>query len=286
MEAQYKKFPDMIRVIRINVPLVDGLAGMPNYGKFLKELISNKNNLEKISFAFLSDESSAIIQNKVPSKLRDPESFLIPYSKVPLILGRSFLHTANAVIRVKQKQLNLIVGSKRMVFSIDFVMKLSYSNNDTCFSIDVLDEILEEDFDALLDEGSKICYSIEGTPLEEKIFFKFDEFIPLNIEENIEPEIIEEEIPFEKITFDIDYKIKKSINEPPTDLELKPLPDHLEYAFLEEPSVFPMIISSQLYEQKKISTSLFLKDTSKLLLGKQQTFLVSVRLSVNIKFNF
>ncbi|GKG52247.1 reverse transcriptase domain-containing protein, partial [Tanacetum coccineum] len=27
-------------------------------------------------------------------------------SKVPLILGRPFLHTADAVIRVKQKQLN------------------------------------------------------------------------------------------------------------------------------------------------------------------------------------
>ncbi|GJW47058.1 reverse transcriptase domain-containing protein [Tanacetum coccineum] len=33
-------------------------------------------------------------------------------------------------------------------------MKHSYSNDDTCFSIDVFDEILEEDFDALLDEES------------------------------------------------------------------------------------------------------------------------------------
>ncbi|GKF72723.1 hypothetical protein Tco_0208837, partial [Tanacetum coccineum] len=38
MEAQYGKFLDMIRVVRINVPLIDVLAGMPNYGKFLKEL--------------------------------------------------------------------------------------------------------------------------------------------------------------------------------------------------------------------------------------------------------
>ncbi|GJX63441.1 reverse transcriptase domain-containing protein [Tanacetum coccineum] len=49
--------------------------GMPNYEKFLKELVSNKH---KLSSAFLSDESSAIIQNKVPPKLGDPESFLIP----------------------------------------------------------------------------------------------------------------------------------------------------------------------------------------------------------------
>ncbi|GKC31218.1 reverse transcriptase domain-containing protein [Tanacetum coccineum] len=64
----------MIRAVRINVPLIDVLAGMPNYGKFLKELISNK----QISAAFLSDESSAMIQNKVPPKLGDPGSFLIP----------------------------------------------------------------------------------------------------------------------------------------------------------------------------------------------------------------
>ncbi|GKA88195.1 hypothetical protein Tco_0809959 [Tanacetum coccineum] len=49
MEAQYRKFLDMIRAIRINVPLIDVLAGMLNYGKFLKELVSNKHKLEQIS---------------------------------------------------------------------------------------------------------------------------------------------------------------------------------------------------------------------------------------------
>ncbi|GKE13677.1 reverse transcriptase domain-containing protein, partial [Tanacetum coccineum] len=40
-------------------------------------------------------------------------------------------------------------------------------------------------------------------------------------------------------------------DEPPTDLELKPLPNHLEYAFLEEPYFIPVIIPSQLSEQNK-----------------------------------
>ncbi|GKB84490.1 hypothetical protein Tco_0956762 [Tanacetum coccineum] len=78
MEAQYRKFLDMIRANRINVPLVDVLARMPTYGKFLKELISNKHKIKQISAAFLSDESSAILPNKVPPKLGDPGSFLIP----------------------------------------------------------------------------------------------------------------------------------------------------------------------------------------------------------------
>nr|GFA94363.1 reverse transcriptase domain-containing protein [Tanacetum cinerariifolium] len=88
-------------------------------------------------------------------------------NKVPFILGRPFLHTADVVIRVKQKQLNLKVGTERMVFNVDYATKHSYSNNDTSFSIDVIDEILEEDFNSLLDEGSKILHFIEGTILEE-----------------------------------------------------------------------------------------------------------------------
>ncbi|GJW19835.1 reverse transcriptase domain-containing protein [Tanacetum coccineum] len=188
MEDQYGKFLDMIRAVRINVPLVDVLTEMPNYGKFLKELVNNKHKIKQISAAFLSDKSSAILQNKVPPKLGDPKSFLVPCnfntlmeedSKVPLILGRHFLHTADAVIRVKQKQLNLGVGTERMIFHIDSTMKHSYSNDDTCFSIDVIDEILEEDFNALLDEGSKILHSIEGTILEEKLFGELDEFMEM-----------------------------------------------------------------------------------------------------------
>ncbi|GJY41274.1 hypothetical protein Tco_0428544 [Tanacetum coccineum] len=103
-------------------------------------------------------------------------------------------------------------------------MKHSYSNDDTCFSIDVIDEILEADFDALLDEGSKILHSIEGTILEEKLFVEFDEFMAMIIEGNSESKSDTEEPPFEKITFNTDYKIKTSLEEPPTDLELKLLP--------------------------------------------------------------
>ncbi|GKD92057.1 hypothetical protein Tco_1371894 [Tanacetum coccineum] len=164
-------------------------------------------------------------------------------SKVSLILGRPFQHTADAVIHVKQKQLNLGVGSKRMTFSINFMMKHSYFNDVTCFSIDVIDEILK-DFDALLNE------------------------------EKLESESDEEEVPFEKINVYADYKIKKSLDEPPMDLELKPIPDHLKYAFLEEPSFLPVIVSSQLSEQNKNKLISFLK-------RHKQAYP-----SANIKFNF
>nr|GEV49526.1 Gag-Pol polyprotein [Tanacetum cinerariifolium] len=172
-------------------------------------------------------------------------------SKVPLILGRPFLYTADAVIRVKQKQLNLGVGTERMIFNSDFAIKHSYSNDDTCFSIDVIAKILEEDFDALLDEGIKILHSIEGTPLKEEIFFEFDEFMAMTANENSDSEFDTEEPPFEKIIINTNYKIKTSQEEPHTDLELKPFLDNMEYVFLEEPSFLPVIISSQLFKEKK-----------------------------------
>ncbi|GJX27186.1 hypothetical protein Tco_0233482 [Tanacetum coccineum] len=55
--------------VRINVPLIDVLAGMPNYGNFWKDLVSNKSMIEKIYAAFLNKECSVIVQNKLLPKL-------------------------------------------------------------------------------------------------------------------------------------------------------------------------------------------------------------------------
>ncbi|GKE07313.1 hypothetical protein Tco_1399331 [Tanacetum coccineum] len=138
-------------------------------------------------------------------------------------------------------------------------MKHSYSNDDTCFSINVIDEIFKEYFDALLDECSRILHSIEGTLLEEEIFAEFDEFMAMTADENSDSESDIEEPPFKKISINTDYKIKTSLKEPPMDLELKPLLDHLEYVFLKEPSFLPVIISSQLSKEKKYKLISILK---------------------------
>ncbi|GKE53791.1 reverse transcriptase domain-containing protein, partial [Tanacetum coccineum] len=101
----------------------------------------------------------------------------------------------------------------------------------------------------LLDEGSKILHSIEGTLLEEEIFVEFDELMAMTADENSDSESDTEDPPFEKITINTYYKIKTSLEEPPTDLELKPLPDNLEYVFLEEP--FFLHHKIQLLDDKK-----------------------------------
>ncbi|GJX23803.1 reverse transcriptase domain-containing protein [Tanacetum coccineum] len=60
---------------------------------------------------------------------------------IPMSLKEEAKFMQTFLIRVKNKQLNLGVGTERMIFNIDSAMKHSYSNDDTCFSIDVVDEI-------------------------------------------------------------------------------------------------------------------------------------------------
>ncbi|GJS33677.1 hypothetical protein Tco_0532059 [Tanacetum coccineum] len=146
--------------------------------------------------------------------------------KFPSFWDDHFFTTADAIITSKQNN-SILVWNALMIFNIDSAIKYSYSNDDTCFSIDVIDEILEEDFDALLNEGSNILHSIKGTILEKEIFTEFDEFMAMTADENSDSESDTEEPPFEKITINTSYKIKTSLEEPPTDLELKPLPGNL-----------------------------------------------------------
>ncbi|KAA3474173.1 Transposon Ty3-I Gag-Pol polyprotein [Gossypium australe] len=51
---------------------------MPKYVKFLKELLTNKRTLDDSLTMELNAVCSAILQNKLPNKLKDPESFTIP----------------------------------------------------------------------------------------------------------------------------------------------------------------------------------------------------------------
>ncbi|KAL5565150.1 hypothetical protein UlMin_028314 [Ulmus minor] len=69
---------------------------MPKYAKFLKEVLSNKRRLEGNEKVMLTEECSAILQRKLPQKLKDPGSFTIPctigdfeFDKVLCDLGAS-----------------------------------------------------------------------------------------------------------------------------------------------------------------------------------------------------
>jgi hypothetical protein len=71
----------MIKQLHINIPLLEALAEMPKYTKFLKDMLSNKKKWEELSTVVLNEECSALFRTpvfKLPPKKNDPGSFLIP----------------------------------------------------------------------------------------------------------------------------------------------------------------------------------------------------------------
>ncbi|XP_022156296.1 uncharacterized protein LOC111023221 [Momordica charantia] len=53
---------------------------MPNYVKFLKDILAKKRSLGEFKTVALTKECSAILTEKLPQKMGDPGSFTIPVS--------------------------------------------------------------------------------------------------------------------------------------------------------------------------------------------------------------
>ncbi|KAI3716246.1 hypothetical protein L6452_23455 [Arctium lappa] len=78
VDEQFKKFLDVFKQLHINIPLVEALEQMPNYVKFLKDILNKKRRLGEFETVTLTKEYSALLTCKIPPKLKDPRSFTIP----------------------------------------------------------------------------------------------------------------------------------------------------------------------------------------------------------------
>ncbi|XP_062094154.1 uncharacterized protein LOC133800216 [Humulus lupulus] len=68
----------MLKQFHINIPLVEALEQMPNYVKFMKDVLTRKRRLGEFETVTLTKECSSFLQDKLPPKLKDPGSFTIP----------------------------------------------------------------------------------------------------------------------------------------------------------------------------------------------------------------
>ena len=62
---------------------------MPSYVKFMKDILSKKRRLLDFKTLNLTEECSAIVQRKLPQKLKYPRSFTIPCTTRNSIFGRA-----------------------------------------------------------------------------------------------------------------------------------------------------------------------------------------------------
>ncbi|XP_021770720.1 DNA damage-inducible protein 1-like [Chenopodium quinoa] len=70
-------------------PLIPYVQKMPSYAKILKDMLSNKKNLEENATVALTAECSAILQNTLTKKLGDPGSYSIPVKLGDIEINRA-----------------------------------------------------------------------------------------------------------------------------------------------------------------------------------------------------
>ena len=77
-ETQQAGILEVLRQVKVNIPLLDLINQVPAYAKFLKDLCTIKKGLGIEKKAFLTEHVSALIQSKYPVKYKDPGSPTIP----------------------------------------------------------------------------------------------------------------------------------------------------------------------------------------------------------------
>ena len=80
---------EVFKKLHINIPFAGALEQMPSYVKFMKDILSKKRRLSDFETVNLTVECSAILKRKLPQKLKDPGSFIIPYTIGNTIFERS-----------------------------------------------------------------------------------------------------------------------------------------------------------------------------------------------------
>ncbi|KAL4348457.1 hypothetical protein GQ457_17G005650 [Hibiscus cannabinus] len=77
-EYQFRKFLDILKQVHINLPLVEAIEQMLNYAKFLKDIVSKRTRLNEFETVAMIEGCMAMLHNRLPPKLKDPDSFTIP----------------------------------------------------------------------------------------------------------------------------------------------------------------------------------------------------------------
>ncbi|XP_021896803.1 uncharacterized protein LOC110813852 [Carica papaya] len=181
--------------VKINIPFVEALMQMPQNAKFLNNILSNKRKIEEYGTVMLTEERLNLGEMKetrmvlqfadrstkrpiIKDILVKVGEFIFPVdfvildmdveSELSLILGRPFLATSGSLIDVKNGKLTLRFN-KEIIFDIKKAMKtLSIILDDLCCAIDIIDEFIDEQQQAILTEDNlERCLMLSSTTKKE-----------------------------------------------------------------------------------------------------------------------
>ncbi|GKE52012.1 hypothetical protein Tco_1487168 [Tanacetum coccineum] len=287
---QMENFFQIFQDLHFDIIFADALILMPKFASTIKGLLSNKEKLFELARTPLNEHCSAVLLKKLLEKLGDLGKFLIPCDflrmdvclaladlgasinlmplsvrkkislpeltptfvdfdadpRVPLILGRSFLKARRDLIDVYAGELTLRDGNNAITFNLDQTSR--YSSNYDDISVNRIDVI-----DVACEEYSQEVLGFSGDILLLEEFLNDDPSSP--------------PLPPQELKVVEPKNEKSSIDEPP-EVELKDLPPHLEYAFLEGTDKLPIIIAKDLKDEEKAALIKVLKSHKRALTWK------------------
>nr|GEY76654.1 reverse transcriptase domain-containing protein [Tanacetum cinerariifolium] len=233
---QIEKFYEIFKDMGFEISFTDALILMLKFASTLKALIGNKEKLSEMARTPMNEHCSA---------------------------------TGRALIDVHKGELTLHIENKAITYNLDQTVR--YSANYNQMTENKIDVICEEHSQKVLD-FSDVTASGNPTPFDDPIvsttsptltpfgdsdfllFEEADAFLGLEDDPNspkINPFYYDPEGDILLLEAILNTKtVKSSIDEPP-EVELKDLPPHLEYAFLEGDNKLPVIIAKELGDEEK-----------------------------------
>ncbi|GJX07355.1 retrovirus-related pol polyprotein from transposon TNT 1-94 [Tanacetum coccineum] len=151
-QANEEKLLKKLESEPVNTTLLNDIQKTPEYTRHLQELVSNKIQIEELSMVKLNACCSAVLQNELPPKEKDPGSFVLPciignttvsnaladlgasISVMPFSmfkrLGLGNPRPVNMVIEMADRSMqspkgiveNVLVKIHKFIFPVDFVI--------------------------------------------------------------------------------------------------------------------------------------------------------------------
>ena len=324
---------EVLRQVKVNIPLLDMTKQVSTYAKFLKDLCTVKRGLNVDKKAFLTEQVSAIIQCKTLVKYKDPgcptisvniggtcvekalldlgaSVNLLPYSMykklglgelkltsitlsladrsikipkgtvedvliqvdkfyypvdfvvldtepaaaganyVPIMLGRPFLATSNAIINCRNGVMQLTFGNMTLELNIFHLSKKHMQSvEDVPGEVCIIDTILEEQDDQ---QGMLDILNEELTECAEE-------------QQEVDMKSVQGH--WKRRHEILSLVIGEEVSEPQK-IKLKPLPVEFKYAYLKDHEQCPVVISSLLNNAQESSLLQVLKQNQQTLRWK------------------
>nr|XP_016481895.1 PREDICTED: uncharacterized protein LOC107802830 [Nicotiana tabacum] len=265
----------MLKQLYVNIPFTEVLTQKLAYAKFLKEILSSERKLEEAKVVKLNAHCSAILQNKIPKKCGDPGSFTIPCSLGSKYFDKALCDSGASINLMPLSVFKKLEGELGVIKYMSVSLQLA--DQTTIIPEGIIEDILVrvDKFVFLLDfivvdvEVNKEVPLILGRPFlcigrafldiyegyggELAEHHKLDKLVGGSLERCISQSstIEDEDSEIKKEVEVLEYEnrvvdeeeFEKEKSKPK--LELKVLPTHLKYAFLET-NIFPMIVAVDL----------------------------------------